>query len=289
MLRRKTNNNNYFELNLVPALPAENIGGGDCSGGAPTPAAHAGKVSRGGAGHVQLADHQQEEDRLTDLHHVMTAECWGARSCACVRAGNCAQTPPDYDMTVNGTAPQCTCIENDVHAQVVTDPEQDISTDLTTKRCACTDCAHAHRTDQVQDNDTTANNVTLPTKTKEGHSRGKVSTGPGHSKVLAMVRMVEDKIRDREKEKDRIIKKAGRRKIRDLKPSVQQKITALFGNFENRGREQQVGGEGREVRDQGAGGQHDVCDDICGDGVRDRIKRRRPSGMEDSPAKKTKQ
>ena len=105
-----------------------------------------------------------------------------------------------------------------------------------------------------------------------------------------MVRMVEDKIREGEEENKRIIKKAGRRKkVRDLKPSVQQKITALFGNFENRGREQHLGGEGCEVRDQGAGGQHDVCGEVCGDGVRDRAKRRRPSGIKDSPAKKMKQ
>ena len=105
-----------------------------------------------------------------------------------------------------------------------------------------------------------------------------------------MVRMVEDKIREGEEENNRIIKKAGRRKkVRDLKPSVQQKITALFGNFEKRGREQQVGGEGREVCDQGAGGQHDVCGDVRVDGVCDRVKRRRPSGIKDSPAKKMRQ
>ena len=218
--------------NLVPALPAENIGGGDCSGGAPTPAAPAGKVSRGGAGHVQQVDHQEEENRQTDLHHVMTDKCQGARSCACVRARNCAQTPLDNDRTLNGTAQQCTCLENDVHAQGVTDPELDIIPNLAVQQCACTNCVHVQGTDQVQDSDTITNNLTLPT---EGHSSEKVRTGPAHSKVLAMVRMVEDKIR--EGEDNRIIKKAGRRKkVRGLKPSVQQKITALFGNFEKRGR-----------------------------------------------------
>ena len=141
---------------------------------------------------------------------------------------------------------------------------------------------HVQGTDQVQDSDAITNNLTLPT---EGHSSEKVRSGPEHSKVMAMVRIVEDKIR--EGEDNRIIKKAGRRKkVRDLKPSVQQKITALFGNFKNGGREQHVGGEGREVCDQGAGGQHDVCGDVRVDGVRDRVKRRRPSGIMDSPAKK---
>ena len=112
-----------------------------------------------------------------------------------------------------------------------------------------------------------------------------------HNKVQDMVREVEGKNKMEKKQQGdlRVIKKAGRRKAKDLHPTVQQKIIAMFGTKILRGEEQEVGGEGREVCGGGGAGQLRVCADVFDGGVVDKAKRWRPSGVKDSPAKKIRQ
>ena len=85
-----------------------------------------------------------------------------------------------------------------------------------------------------------------------------------HNKVQDMVREVEGKIKMEKKQQGdlRVIKKAGRRKAKDLHPTVQQRITAMFGTKFLRGEEQEVGGEGREVCGGRGAGQHRVMANV---------------------------
>jgi hypothetical protein len=109
--------------------------------------------------------------------------------------------------------------------------------------------------------------------------------------VQDMVREVEVKIKIEKMQQGdlRVIKKAGRRKAKYLHPTVQQRITAMFRTKFLRGEEQEVGGEGCEVRGGGGAGQHRVCAEVYDGGVVDKAKRWRPSGVKDSPAKKIRQ